>query len=116
MNSFRWAFGLLTAVLLAGWVFLVVVGGNFRRSFGASPGAPLLPLLPGLLLGLVLATLLWPGQRPLLHVTAVAAVLGLLATLAILRESAATAAFVAAYLACWLVFYWHALRRLATDG
>lgn len=116
MNSFRWAFGILTTILLAGWAFLVVVGGNFRRSFGASPGAPLLPLLPGLLMGLVLATLLWPGQRPLLHLTAVAAVLGLLASVAILRESAATAAFVAAYLGCWLVFYWHALGRYAPHG
>ena len=54
MTGFRWFFGILTALLLAGWVALMVLGGNFRRSFGASPAGPALALLPGLLMALVL--------------------------------------------------------------
>ena len=116
MTSFRVLFGILTAILLAGWIFLIVVGGNFRRSFGASPGAPLLPLLPCLLMLLILLSLLWPGQRTLLHITAAGAALGLLGAVAILRQSVTTGVLAAGYLICWLIYYWLTIRGPAGHG
>ena len=116
MNSFRWLFGIVTVVLLGGWIFLVVVAGNFRRSFGASPTAPFLALLPGLIMVLMLGSLLWPAQRPLLHITAAAAVLGLVASIIVLRESATTGILGAGYLVCWLVFYWLTIRSPYAHG
>ena len=116
MNSFRWFFGLLTAVLLAGWITLAVIGGNVRRSFGASPTGPLLTLLPALFLVLVLVSMLWPGHRTLLHVTAAAAALGLLGAMAIFRRAATTAILIAGYLVCWLAWYWHTIRSPVAHG
>ena len=116
MVAFRWVFGIVTAIMLAGWIALAVLGGNFRRAFGASPVAPLVTILPVLLMVLVLITLLWPGHRPLLHATAALAVLGLIASATIVRESAATGVLAAGYLVCWLVYYWLALKSPLAHG
>ena len=116
IGGFRWAFGIVTAIMLAGWIGLVALGGNVRRSFGASPVAPLVTILPALLMVLVLATLLWPGHRALLHVTAALALLGLVGSATIFRESVATSVLAAGYLACWLVYYWLALKSPLPHG
>jgi hypothetical protein len=116
MTSFRWLFGLLTAILLAGWITLAVIGGNFRRSFGASSTGPLLTLVPALFLALILVSMLWPGQRTLLHITAAGAALALLGAMAIFRETATTAILIAGYLVCWLAWYWNIIRGPVAHG
>lgn len=115
MNAFRWLFGIVTTLLLAGYIVLAVVGGNFRRSFGASPLSPLLGLLPCITMGMILASLLWPG-RGLLHATAVVVIFGLLASTLILRESVTTGLLALGYLGCWLAYYWLSTRTPLAHG
>lgn len=103
MNTLRWLLGIVTTLLLAGYILLVIAGGNFRRSFGASPLSPLLAVLPCVVLGRILASLLWPG-------------LALIAAAFILRESITTGILAIGYLASWLAFYWIVKRTPLANG
>lgn len=102
MMALRWLLGIATVGVLAGLVVLAVVARGFRRSFGASPTNVLLVVLPVAALVLLLAGVLWPEQRVLLHVGAVAAI-GLIALCFAEMSTIATVGI--AYCALWLVYY-----------
>jgi hypothetical protein len=107
----RWVLGVVAAIAGALALAVLVIGGNFRSSFGASDSNPLVTLLPMLGIGVVLASVVWPQSRPLLHVAAavVVAVAGLAAYLA--RREPNFATCLALYAAAWLWFYWRAAWR-----
>jgi L-asparagine transporter-like permease len=108
--ALRWLLGVTTGLLLVAWILLVIASHDFRRSAGASPVSPFLPILPGVVLVLILATILVPDQRGLLTVTAVVVALAIIGSFFILRQSLATGVFAILYLASWLGFYWLATR------
>ncbi len=111
MTFLRWTLGLLLGLALSGWVALAVFGDSFRRSFGASGVGLLLAAGPPLAMAVLLAALVAPQVRPLLHAGAVAA--GLLAALAvreILQEAAPSLVFALGGLLLWFLFYALALR------
>lgn len=105
-QALRWILGLLAVGVGAGLVALAVIGRSFRSSFGASPVALLPqfgPLL--LLLLLVLASVVWPGNRLLLHLTAAAVAVAGVGLVFVLRESGFVGSAGLAFCAAWFVFY-----------
>ena len=114
MNVLRWILGSIALALGGGFVFLVIISNAFRRSFGASPNGALLLILPLVALGVLLAALLFPACKPLLHVAAVAAV-GLVGFCIwqMVAESATVLWLALLYLAAWFAFYWLAAWRVA---
>lgn len=103
MTTLRWILGLGTTAMLAGFVVLAMVAGNFRRSFGASPTNPLLTLLPTLAFAVLFAGLLFPGQRLLLHAGALAA--AILLSICVVNMSGISLVGIS-YFGLWLVYYW----------
>ncbi len=114
MTALRWILGSIAALFGGGFVFLVVLSNAFRKSFGASEHGPLFMGLPVIALGLLLAAVLFPANKPLLHLAAIAA-LGLagFCLWQIFTDSAVPLWFAVAYLLAWFVFYWLAAWRVA---
>ena len=113
MNTLRWVLGTIAVVGGGGFVILVVLGNTFRKSFGASEHGPSFIGIPVLGIALLLAAILFPSYKPLLHVGAVAA-LGLVGFCLwqIFSEGGAPLWFAVVYLALWWVYYWLAAWRL----
>lgn len=113
MNALRWSLGIIAVLFGGGFVLLAVAGNAFRKSFGASEHGPLFIGLPVFGLALLLAAILFPSSKPLLHIAAGAAV-GLVGFCLwqIFSESAVPLWFAIAYLAAWFVYYWHAAWRV----
>ncbi|MEP6764895.1 MAG: hypothetical protein ABJB66_11315 [Gemmatimonadaceae bacterium] len=109
MTALRWTLGIIITVLAGGFVMLSVVAGGFRKSFGASDTNPLVTMLPLLAAAVLLAGLIVPSHKPLLHAGAVAAV-GLISFCVwqMIAESATVTWLGIAYLIAWLVFYYRA--------
>ena len=117
MMALRWTLGLTTALIGGAYLFLFLVSNGFRRSFGASENHPLLAILPLAAAALLLAGLLFPAQKLLLHLAAVAAV-GLVCFCAwmLVKESATVLWFALLYLAAWFCFYWQAALRISLQA
>ena len=107
----RWTLGVIAALFGAGWFALMTIAEGFRRSFGASPAAPVLSMLPAVVAALVVASVLWPGGRPLLHVTAAGVLLLTAGCLWIAKDAPLVATLGVLYSAMWLTFYWRAAWR-----
>ena len=111
MLAFRWLLGLLLVGLGGAFTVLSIVASGFRKSFGASPNSPLLTVLPLAAMLLLLAGLMAPGNRLLLHAGAIAAVaLIAFCVWMMIAESAVVVWFGVMYLAGWLYFYWRSVR------
>lgn len=117
MTALRWILGTIAVGLGGGFVFLVILSNAFRRTLGASPNGPLFLILPLVALGLLLAALLFPAWKPLLHVAAVAAA-GLVGFCIwqIIAESAMVLWLALLYLGAWFVFYWLAAWRAGASS
>ncbi|MFO1459418.1 MAG: hypothetical protein U1G08_08405 [Verrucomicrobiota bacterium] len=113
MNALRWILGLATAGAGLGWVLLSVVGGGFRRSFGASDVPWVVAGAPVVVAAILLAGLLFPGHRGLLHAGAVLAVL-ILGVCAM--HPSGLGGLGIAYFGLWLVFYYLAAWRAGSAG
>ena len=105
MIALRWTLGLVTAVVGAGLVAISVIGGGFRRSFGASD-SPLMTIIIVTVVGLILASLVWPNSRILMHIVAALMIAGCVGCAFIARESMSTAIIGALYALVWLSFYY----------
>jgi phosphatidylglycerophosphate synthase len=107
MTTLRWILGSILVLAGGGFIFLSVVGGGFRKSFGASPINPLITFAPMLAMLLMLLALIFPANKMLLQAAAVAAVtLAGLCIWQMVTKSGADLAIALLYLAAWLVFYW----------
>jgi hypothetical protein len=101
--------GVLVALALSGHMTLAVIGGGFRRSFGASATSPLViavPIIGGML---IIASLIWPDRRPLLHLTAVLVAALVVGCVLIARETQFVAGLGMLVAAAWLWFYYRTL-------
>jgi hypothetical protein len=108
MNALRWFLASITALVTIGFVVLLVVADGFRRSFGASENGPLIVVLPLTVMLLLLASLLLPGQRVLLHVAAAVALVLVGCSVWVLGESAFVGSMGLLYSGLWWAWYWHA--------
>ena len=111
MIALRWILGLVLAGLGGGFIVLSIVASGFRKSFGASPVNPLTTILPVVAMIVLLAGLVWPANRTLMHTGAVAALaLIALCVYLMISESAVVVWFGVFYLVGWLWFYWKTVR------
>jgi hypothetical protein len=112
MSTLRWILGGLALFFGGGFLVLCIVASGFRKSFGASELNPLLVVLPLAALAILLAGLLFPSSKPLLHTGALAAV-GLIGFCVwqMIVDFATVLIFGIAYLVAWLAFYWMAAFR-----
>lgn len=117
MTALRWSLGCIAVLFGVGFVVLALLGSAFRRSFGASGHGPWFILLPALAMMLIFASVLFPLNRPLLHVAAVVA-LGMLGFCVqqILGEGEAPVWFAVLYLVIWFVYYWLAAWRPVAEA
>ena len=113
MNALRWILGLATAGAGLGWVLLSVIGGGFRKSFGASEASVVVVGAPLVVAGLLLAGLLFPGHRGWLHAGAVVSVVIL--GICVLNP-AGLGGLGIVYFGLWLVFYALAAWRSGPVG
>jgi hypothetical protein len=109
MLGLRWTLGFATALAALILFGLALVGGNFRRSFGASDSG-IMTVLPVLVGAVVMASLLWPERRPLVHAVAVLMIGILMGAVFIARHAAVAATLAIVYASAWLVFYVRLVR------
>jgi len=114
MNGLRWTIGLLTAVAVAGWIALNVIGGGFRRSFGASDNSAVLVPVGLIAAALIVASVVWPQYRALMHVVALI-MLGLaVASVFLLRDTIFVGSLALFYVISWFVFYYRVVWATST--
>jgi hypothetical protein len=113
MNVLRWTLGGLLVLGAGGWILLAILGGGFRKSFGASDGNPLIVILPLAAMAVLLGGVLLQGSRGLLHAgAAVAVVLAVVSVWQIIRVPSAFFVLVLLFLMAWLTYYWQAAWRV----
>lgn len=106
MNSLRWFLVACTALLAIGFIALLIFADGFRRSFGASDNGPWIVALPLTAMFLFLASLVFPGQRALLHLAAVVALVLAGGSVWLLHESGFMGTMGLLYAGLWLAWYW----------
>jgi len=113
MNTLRWILGAIIVLLGGGFIILSMVAGSFRKSFGASELNPLVTILPLAGMALLLTSLIFTANKPLLHLAAIAAV-GLVGFCVwqMVKEAATVMWFPLLYLAGWFLYYWLAAWRI----
>ena len=109
MQALRWTLGIITALASAGFLALVVFGDGFRRSYGASENGALKVGVSLVVQAALLASIVAPGQRMLLHGVAVVVALLIAGCLWIYRESAFAGTTGLAYCGMWVGYYWQAV-------
>src|SRR3954463_14636966 len=109
MQSLRWTLGIITALATAGFLALVVFGDGFRRSYGASENGTLKVGISLVVQAALLASIVAPAQRVLLHTVAIIVALLIAGCLWIYRESAFAGTTGLAYCGMWVGYYWQAV-------
>ena len=107
--------GLILVGLGGGFLLLTMVANGFRKSFGSSEMNPLIQILPIAAMVILLAGLMTPSSKLLLHIGAVAAI-GLIGFCVwnMVYEAATSLGFAVLYLLVWLYFYWRTIHPLTT--
>lgn|SRR5688500_12635061 len=114
MTALRWTLGLVMAIAAAGLLAIAIIAGGFRKSFGAfSNGPPVEPIIL-VVAGLVLASLVWPDRRVLMHIVAVLMVALCVGCAFLAREELFTPALGILYAVGWLTFYYRSVWAAAT--
>lgn len=106
MLALRWTLAVIAALVGGGFLLLNAWDSGFRRSFGASDTGPLIPLVLVIIFGALIASVVVPDQRWLLHSTAVIVVALTVACFWMFRGSPFLGTVGWLYLGAWLVFYW----------
>ncbi len=113
--ALRWTLGLIIVVLGGGFFVLTTVASGFRKSFGASELNPLLQIVPIAAMLVLLAGVIAPSNRILLHVGAVCAVAMMgYCIWTMIFESAEVVWLGLIYMAVWLYFYWRSIGSATT--
>lgn len=109
MNALRWILGIVTGLTAGGWIVLGIWANGFRRSFGASENAAWKIVVPLLVMIALLASLLAPTQRGLMHTVAVAVVLLVVGCLWLVQKAPFLSLMGLIYFGLWLTYYWQAV-------
>ena len=105
MLALRWILGLGTLLLAAAWLAFIVIANGFRRSFGASPSAPLLAAIPLIVAVALLPGVVWPERRTLVMIGLVVSALLCAGSLVLSRWTIGTAVACALFSGLWLFYY-----------
>jgi hypothetical protein len=105
MLALRWILGLTAAIGIVFWVLLLIVAQDFRRSFGASDISAIRAFSLPVILLFVVATVILPDHRLLLHVAAAIMLIGIITSVLILRESLFVGSAGLIFLGAWFLFY-----------
>ena len=112
--TLRWILGIVMAVASIAFIAIAVIGGGFRRSFTGSDNAALFVVAAVVCGGLVMASLIWPERRLLMHVVAVL-MLGLcIACVFVTRETMFVASIGLLYAIGWFAFYYRTVWATAS--
>ena len=109
MTTLRWTLGLVVTLTTAAFMALVIIGGGFRRSFGASDNSGLQIVIGLAVAGLVIASLIAPERRVLMHAVAVVIVAFAVLFLVIMRQAPVVASLGLLYAIGWFAFYYRAV-------
>ena len=109
MQPLRWILGITTAIGTAGFLALIVFGDGFRRSYGASENGALKVGISLVVQGALLASIVAPSQKMLLHCVAVVVAALIAGCLWIYRESAFAGTTGLAYWGMLFGYYWQAV-------
>jgi hypothetical protein len=105
----RWTIGIIAAVVGVGFFLLATAGSAFRASFGGSDQGPWVDLAPLLVAFLIVATVLWPDRRVLLHVTAILMAALVIGSGFLMKETVFIGSCGVVFGACWFLFYYRAI-------
>lgn len=103
MTSVRWFYAVSAALLALGWMALLAVSDQFRRSWGASPIGELTRLLPLVVFILISLSALQPAQRWLVYASTLSVIPLFIGSMAIVGESPTTALLGVSYFGGWLL-------------
>ena len=106
MTALRWSIGIITVLTTLGIVPLAAMGGGFRRSFGASDNSVAIIAGVAICAVLVVASVVWPERRALMHVVAVLMLALCVACVLLARQTAFVATVGVLYAASWLILYY----------
>jgi hypothetical protein len=106
----RMLLGGISGLLAVGYIAFFLWADGFRRSWGASPNAPWKLFVPLAVMLLITASTIFPGNRILLHLTAIAVAATAVGCIVILREAPVMASLGLLYCVAWGWFYWAARR------
>ena len=106
MNALRWTIGIVTAILALGTVALAVVGGGFRRSFGASDNSAAIIAGVVIFAALVVASVVWPDRRTLMHIVAALMLALCIVLITLVRQTVFIPTVGTTYAVSWLIFYY----------
>lgn len=110
MQALRWVLGIGAGLYIAGWVGLLLLADKFRASLGASPNSAAKLVVPLAVAGLILLSVLSPGQRPLLHITALVVAALSVASFWIARAAPFMVSLWLVYAVLWGICYVHTVR------
>jgi hypothetical protein len=105
MEGLRWTLAIVTVLSAIAWLLLFSWGNGFRGSFGASKNSGGLVLIPLLVMGILIGSLLLPEQKVFLHAAAVVVVLMALLSLLLLPKFSGAGLIGLTYCGLWLVYY-----------
>ncbi len=105
MLAWRWSLGVVAVLIGGGWLALALLGDSFRSSLGASSVDVITQFAPVLVAALILASVLLPGHRLLLHVTALVVAAACVGLVFLLRESVVVGGLGLLYGGAWFGYY-----------
>ena len=108
--------GLVLGGLGTGFFILTMVANGFRKSFGSSELNPVWRILPIAAMLVLLAGLIVPANRILLHIGAVCAVAIIgYCIWVMVYESGEVVWLALIYMLLWLYFYWRTVSAASTS-
>ena len=105
MEGLRWTLAAVTVLAAVAWLLFFSWGNSFRSSFGASKNSGGLLLVPLLILGLLIGSLLLPEEKILLHIVAAGVIALTLLSLLLLPKFSGAGLIGLTYCSLWLVYY-----------
>jgi hypothetical protein len=105
MMVMRWVLGIATFLAAGGLLLLASWAGSYRRSWGASEKSGLLVLGPLFVLMVLLATLVFPEAKVLLHFAAFGMAILSLASLLLFSQASGLCATILLYCGLWFGYY-----------
>lgn len=105
MTTLRWILGIPTALAAGGWLLLAAWGNSFRRSWGASENSGLTVFAPFVAMAALLASLIFPQQRLLLHAVAAGVALLVAESLLLVPRASGLGVSLLVYCSLWLCYY-----------
>jgi hypothetical protein len=105
MTVLRWVLGVTTFLAAGGLLLLVSWAGSYRRSWGASEKSGMVVLGPLLALMVLLATLVFPEAKMLLHLAAMGMTVLSLASLLLFFHASGLCTTILVYSGLWFGYY-----------